>query len=76
MAKPSAERLLSPLTPAVTLWHVAPRFRLMAGSAGWLSERIKVNDKLYFSFVPTRFRVSELTSEEILEKINKTNQSI
>lgn len=37
-----------------------------------------MNDKLYFSFLPTRLRVSELgkgTSEEILEKVNKTNQT-
>lgn len=37
-----------------------------------------MNDKLYFSFLPTRLRVSELgkgTSEEIMEKGNKTNQT-
>lgn len=43
----------------------------------WLSERIKVNDKLYFPFLPARLRVSELgkgISEEIMGK-NKTNQT-
>lgn len=39
-----------------------------------------MNDKLYFSFLPARLRVSELgkgTSEEILgkKKISKTNQT-